>query len=87
MNKLDEAKELAALRIQIDEIDQKIQTLINQRASCAQRVADVKQLAANGEDVQYYRPEREAQVLRAVMERNAGPLPAEDMAKLFREIM
>tara|TARA_R110001592_G_scaffold175466_2_gene414648 strand:+ start:12573 stop:13670 length:1098 start_codon:yes stop_codon:yes gene_type:complete len=84
---LDEAKALAALRIQIDDIDQQIQTLINQRAACAQRVADVKQLAANGEEVQYYRPEREAQVLRAVMERNAGPLPAEEMAKLFREIM
>ena len=59
----------------------------NKRAECAQRVADVKQLAADGKDVQYYRPEREAQVLRAVMDRNTGPLPDEDMAKLFREIM
>ncbi len=84
---MDEAKELSALRVQIDDIDQQIQTLINQRAACAQRVADVKQLAAAGEEVQYYRPEREAQVLRAVMDRNTGPLPAEDMAKLFREIM
>ena len=87
LDKMDEAKELSALRVQIDDIDQQIQTLINQRATCAQRVADVKQLAAAGEEVQYYRPEREAQVLRAVMDRNAGPLPAEDMAKLFREIM
>lgn len=87
LDKLEEAKELSALRVQIDDIDQQIQTLINQRAACAQRVADVKQLAAAGEEVQYYRPEREAQVLRAVMDRNTGPLPAEDMAKLFREIM
>ena len=87
LDKMDEAKELSALRVQIDDIDQQIQTLINQRATCAQRVADVKQLAAAGEEVQYYRPEREAQVLRAVMDRNTGPLPAEDMAKLFREIM
>lgn len=87
MNKLDEAKELSALRIQIDDIDQQIQALINKRAECAQRVADVKQLAADGGEVQYYRPEREAQVLRSVMDRNTGPLPDEDMAKLFREIM
>lgn len=87
MNKTDEAKELLALRTQIDELDQTIQQLINQRAACAQRVAEVKQAAAGGEEVQYYRPEREAQVLRSVMERNQGPLPAEDMAKLFREIM
>jgi len=84
---VDESKELAALRDQIDSIDRQIQDLINQRASCAQRVAEVKQGAAGEQAVLYYRPEREAQVLRAVMERNAGPLPDEDMAKLFREIM
>jgi chorismate mutase/prephenate dehydratase len=84
---VDESKELAALRDQIDDIDRQIQLLINKRAECAQRVAEVKQQAANGKEVQYYRPEREAQVLRAVMERNTGPLPAEDMARLFREIM
>ncbi len=84
---MDETTELARLRDQIDEIDRQIQTLINKRAECAQRVADVKQKAAAGKDVQYYRPEREAQVLRLVMERNTGPLAAEDMARLFREIM
>lgn len=83
----EESKELAILRGQIDGIDKEIQTLINQRAACAMRVAEVKQSASGGEQVQYYRPEREAQVLRAVMERNTGPLPDEDMAKLFREIM
>lgn len=82
----DESK-LADLRAQIDGIDRQIQDLINQRAACAQKVAEVKQAAADGKEVQYYRPEREAQVLRAVMERNAGPLPNEDMGKLFREIM
>ncbi|MDX1452004.1 MAG: prephenate dehydratase [Oleiphilaceae bacterium] len=82
----DESK-LDGLRQQIDSIDKQIQDLINQRAACAQQVAEVKQEAAQGREVQYYRPEREAQVLRAVMERNKGPLPGEDMAKLFREIM
>jgi chorismate mutase/prephenate dehydratase len=37
--------------------------------------------------VDYYRPEREAEILRAVKERNAGPLRDEDMLRLFREIM
>ena len=32
-------------------------------------------------------PEREAQVLRRVMELNQGPLDSEEMARLFREIM
>jgi len=83
----DEAKALGVLRDRIDQIDQQIQDLINQRAACAQQVAEVKQRASGGDTVQYYRPEREAQVLRQVMERNSGPLPNEDMGKLFREIM
>ncbi len=80
---------LAALRDSIDNIDQKIADLISERARCAQTVAAVKK--NNGDaDVVYYRPEREAQVLRAVMERNkanGGPLDDEEMARLFREIM
>jgi chorismate mutase/prephenate dehydratase len=83
----EESKKLAVLRDQIDSIDRNIQKLINQRAACALEVAEVKQAASGGEEVQYYRPEREAQVLRAVMERNTGPMPDEEMAKLFREIM
>ncbi|WP_352340325.1 chorismate mutase, partial [Psychrobacter sp. 16-MNA-CIBAN-0192] len=35
----------------------------------------------------FYRPEREAQVLKAVMARNTGPIADEKMARLFREIM
>lgn len=85
---MSEAQELDSLRQQIDDLDQRIQTLINQRAECAQRVAEVKlKYAAPNEAVVFYRPEREAQVLRRVMERNQGPLADESMARLFREIM
>lgn len=83
----DEEQKLSGLRQQIDSLDQQIQDLINQRAACAQQVAVVKQQASAGKEVKYYRPEREAQVLREVMARNAGPLPDEDMGRLFREIM
>lgn len=85
---MSEAQELDQLRQQIDSLDRQIQELINKRAGCAQRVAEVKQkYAAPGEKVVFYRPEREAQVLRKVMERNDGPLADESMARLFREIM
>jgi len=83
---MSEAEQLALLRDQIDSIDQQIQQLINQRARCAQQVAEVKQ-ASGSVDVHFYRPEREAQVLRRVMDRNEGPLSSEEMARLFREIM
>ena len=77
-------KKLSQLREQIDAIDDQILTLISERASCAQQVAEVKR--AEG-DITFYRPEREAQVLRHVMTKNRGPLDNEEMARLFREIM
>ena len=76
---------LAELRNRIDALDEQIQDLINARAECAREVAEVK--AGEGENTHFYRPEREASILRRVKERNAGPLPGEEMVRLFREIM
>lgn len=73
------------IRQRIDALDEKLQALINERARLAQEVAQVKQ--AQGEAANFYRPEREAEVLRKVLARNPGPLPGEEMARLFREIM
>jgi len=76
---------LGALREQIDQIDIDICQLISARAQCAQEVAEVKKsVDANAV---FYRPEREAQVLRKAMDMNKGPLDDEEMARLFREIM
>ena len=76
---------LAEIRSRIDEIDKSLQELISERASCAAQVARVKQ--QQGETGHFYRPEREAQILRAVMQRNTGPLSNESIAGIFREIM
>ena len=76
---------LEQLREQIDGLDEQLQGLLNKRAELAKKVADVK-MATDGDAV-FYRPEREAQVLRQVKERNTGPLDGETIARLFREIM
>ncbi|MGH8190956.1 MAG: chorismate mutase, partial [Rhodanobacteraceae bacterium] len=77
--------DLAAVRAQIDGIDRHIQALIAERAGWAQQVGRAKgKLAAA---VDYYRPEREAQVLRRVVDHNDGPLADEVLVRLFREIM
>ncbi len=80
--------DLSNLRDEIDDLDQQIQLLLNQRAMCAKQVADAK-LADVQDDkaVLFYRPEREASVLRKVMDRNQGPISNEEMARLFREVM
>ncbi|WIO73306.1 prephenate dehydratase [Porticoccaceae bacterium LTM1] len=76
-------EKLGKLRQQIDTLDKQLLELISQRADCAKQVAEVK--SASGEV--FYRPEREAQVLRKILEQNQGPLNNEEMARLFREIM
>jgi chorismate mutase / prephenate dehydratase len=77
--------DLAAIRKRIDDVDRQIQALISERARYAQQVGISKGELASAVD--YYRPEREAEVLRAVLERNDGPLRDEEMLRLFREIM
>ncbi|ASN09033.1 prephenate dehydratase [Xanthomonas citri] len=76
---------LADVRAKIDEIDRNIQALIAERANFAHQVGKAKgKLAAA---VDYYRPEREAQVLRMVVDRNEGPLSDEVLVHVYREIM
>ena len=86
-----DSTDLDEIRRSIDAVDSRIQELINDRARYAQQVGIVKNNGKNndkaGDTVNYYRPEREAQVLRAVAERNEGPLKDEEMVRLFREIM
>ena len=76
---------LQDIRQQIDSVDEQIHYLINQRAKLAETVAKAK--FSQDENPVFYRPEREAQVLRNVMARNQGPLSNETVARLFREIM
>jgi chorismate mutase/prephenate dehydratase len=88
-NKDDNQKpELDAIRAKIDAIDAQIQALISERARFAQQVGVAKNNGgSSGGPIDYYRPEREAQVLRSVIARNEGPLKDEEIVRLFREIM
>ena len=76
---------LGEMRKQIDAIDDQLLALLNRRAGCAQTVAEIKQ--AQGEADNFYRPEREAEVLRRMVANNAGPLSNETVARFFREVM
>ena len=82
---MNEEEQLTRIRDRIDDLDRQIQELLNARAQAAQDVAKIK-LASDPEAV-FYRPEREAQILRMVKQRNTGPLGDEAVARLFREIM
>ena len=79
-----EERRLRELRTKIDALDARIQSLVAQRAKHALAIARSKE--RNG-DTNFYRPEREAEVLRQVLTRNKGPLSDDDVARIFREIM
>ncbi|MBT4122932.1 MAG: chorismate mutase, partial [Candidatus Ruthia sp.] len=78
-------KTLDELRVEIDALDREIQSLIGARAQLASTVAEVKK--ASEDQSVFYRPEREAQVLRTIIARNDNLLKDKDMAHIFREIM
>src|SRR5436190_15469333 len=84
--------DLKKARTRIDELDQKIQELIADRARVALQIREIKAAtspsASNGND--HYRPAREAEVLRRAIERNRemkSPVADEVMARLMREVM
>ena len=72
----DDSQELGSLRDGIDAIDGELLRLINERAKLAHRIGEIKQ-------GNIYRPEREAQVLRRIAEKNPGPLSAEAAQRIL----
>jgi chorismate mutase/prephenate dehydratase len=77
---------LASIRERIDGVDERIHALLNERAQLAKQVGESKN-AEGMTTAEFYKPEREAQVLRKALERNRGPLRNEEVVRLFREIM
>jgi chorismate mutase/prephenate dehydratase len=77
---------IEGIRGQIDSVDQQLHALINRRAELAREAGISKH--QTGKLVDFYRPEREAEVLRMALARNRqGPLRDEEILRLFREIM
>ena len=77
---------LNELRAQIDALDADILARLSERARCAREVGAIKK-AEGSKNIAYYRPERERQVLERVAALNDGPLPDQEIMRLFREIM
>ena len=74
---------LVPLRAQIDEIDEQLLQLLSKRAKAAEEVGHIK----NQSSAPIFRPERENQVIQNVLKKNPGPLLADGIASIWREIM
>ena len=77
------ARTLAQLRVEIDAVDKQLLELLNQRASIANAVGEIKR----GDGSPVYRPEREAQVILGLQDQNSGPLKPENISHIWREVM
>ncbi|MDN6883072.1 prephenate dehydratase [Variovorax sp. CAN2819] len=79
----DNSESLADLRVQIDSLDQRLLSLLNERAHVAELVGEVKKR----EGTPYFRPDRVAQVIDKMQKSNGGPLKDLHVAAIWREIM
>ncbi|MBI1953096.1 MAG: chorismate mutase [Candidatus Omnitrophica bacterium] len=74
---------LPQLRKRIDAVDREILSLLNRRATLAQRVGRIKERLGRP----IFDGRREQEVLRRLARLNAGPLPPGAIGKIFREVL
>ncbi len=75
--------ELQALRARINELDEKLIALLNERAQAVVKIGETKR----GSGIPIYAPHREQEVLGKVLGLNKGPLSDRTVEAVFREIM
>ncbi len=74
---------LADWRSRINELDNQILNLLNQRAEAALQIGHLKRR----QGMPLYVPEREAEILRLLSAQNRGPLTAVNVEAIWREIL
>ena len=75
--------DLDGWRKRIDEIDQQLVKLLNERSQCAVEVGRIKKKL----NLPAWQPEREAEILRNVVKSNHGPLDDAAVRRLFERII
>ena len=75
--------DLAAWRKKIDEIDQQLVKLLNERSRCAVEIGHLKKDL----HLPAWQPEREAEILRNIVASNRGPLDDAAIRRLFERII
>lgn len=80
----DTSSDLEQLRRRIDEIDDQLQELLNERVEIVFRVGARK---SSGGGVAAHQPAREAEIIRRLVTRNYGGLPAATLVRMWRELL
>ena len=75
--------QLSELRRKIDGIDNELLKLLNERTSIAREIGAIK----SREGLPVYAADREAKLLKCLLERSQGPLGPDAVRAIYREIM
>jgi chorismate mutase/prephenate dehydratase len=70
-------------RKRIDQIDEKLVALLNERAQCSLEIGQLKLKNRKG----IYAPDREKEVFKKIKALNKGPMSAEAFEAIYREVM
>jgi chorismate mutase/prephenate dehydratase len=76
-------KEIKGLRGKIDQIDNQILDLLNERAKLVLKVGELKQTG----NYDFHLLDRECEIYERLVRRNPGPFPTEAIRDVFREIL
>lgn len=76
--------DLGSIRREIDRIDLEMHRLLIERSGVIERLIEIKREQGGGSA---FRPEREASMLRAIVERHAGRLPVDTVEGIWRIII
>jgi len=74
---------LDALRDRLDIIDERILSLLSERAKVIMQVADFKR----HHNIPIYVPEREVSIIERLRTANPGPLPGDTIERIYRNIL
>ena len=78
---------LEELRTRIDDVDQRLVHLLNERACLSIEIGESKRGKHGDPSRDVYRPSRERVVFQRISELNGGPLPDSAVTAIYREIM
>jgi chorismate mutase/prephenate dehydratase len=76
-------EKLPELRKKIDEIDDKILDLLNERARIVIEIGNIKKI----EKLDFHSPSREREIMERLTNRNKGPFPQDTLRAVYREIL
>src|SRR5919112_5528915 len=83
--RVDDHKDIASFRKAIDQLDDELLRLLNERSKNVIEIGKLKKRSDT--DAHLHTPRREAEIIERLTQENTGPFPNEAIRSVYREIM